>query len=73
MSSGERRKEEEGGRRKEEEKATNIKSNNPHLAGGEKHISFFNDVLFWARRTPGFLDILGTSSVCCYRQNLVYI
>ena len=28
----------EGRRRKEKEKeATNIKSNNPHLAGGEKH------------------------------------
>ena len=66
MSSGEWRKEEEGGRRKEEE-ATNIKSKNPHLAGVEKHISFFNDVLFLARRTPGFLDILDTSSVCCYR------
>ena len=32
-----RGKEEGGGRRKEEEDAaTNIKSNNPHLAGGEQ-------------------------------------
>ena len=38
MSSEERRKEEEGGRRKEEEEATDIKSNNPHLAGGEQQI-----------------------------------
>ena len=33
-----RRKEEEGRRKKEgRREATNIKSNNPHLAGGEKH------------------------------------
>ena len=31
--------EEAGGRRRqEEEEATDIKSNNPHLAGGEKHV-----------------------------------
>ena len=28
--------EEAGGRRRQEEEATDIKSNNPHLAGGEK-------------------------------------
>ena len=33
----ERRGGEEGGGRREEEQATDIKSNNPHLAGGEKH------------------------------------
>ena len=31
------RGEDEEEEEKEEEKATNIKSNNPHLAGGEKH------------------------------------
>ena len=30
--------EEAGGRRRKEAEATNIKSNNPHLAGGEKHL-----------------------------------
>ena len=30
--------EEEERRRGEEDQATNIKSNNPHLAGGEKHL-----------------------------------
>ena len=34
----EEEKEEEKGE-KEEEEATDIKSNNPHLAGGEKHMS----------------------------------
>ena len=29
--------EEAGGRRRQEEEATDIKSNNPHLAGGEKY------------------------------------
>ena len=38
MAVVELRGEEEEGRRKEEEEATNIKSNNPHLAGGEKSI-----------------------------------
>ena len=31
------RQEEAGRRRQEEDQATDIKSNNPHLAGGEKH------------------------------------
>ena len=31
--------EEAGGRRRQEEEATDIKSNNPHLAGGEIHVS----------------------------------
>ena len=30
--------EEAGGRRRQEEEATDIKSNNPHLAGGEKRM-----------------------------------
>ena len=30
--------EEAGGRRRQEEEATDIKSNNPHLAGREKHV-----------------------------------
>ena len=34
---GRRRKEEEEEDEEEEAEATNIKSNNPHLAGGEKH------------------------------------
>jgi len=29
-----------GGRRRQEEEATDIKSNNPHLAGGEKTVSY---------------------------------
>jgi len=33
-----RRRGEEETRRGEEEQATNIKSNNPHLAGGEQYI-----------------------------------
>ena len=36
MSRRRRRRGEEETRRGEEEQATNIKSNNPHLAGGEK-------------------------------------
>ena len=31
--------EEAGGRRRQEEEATDIKSNNPHLAGGEKKVN----------------------------------
>ena len=34
--------EEAGGRRRQEEEATDIKSNNPHLAGGEKLIEATN-------------------------------
>ena len=38
-----RRQEEAGGGRRRQEEATDIKSNNPHLAGGEKkkHLHFF--------------------------------
>ena len=31
-----------GGRGRRQEEATDIKSNNPHLAGGEKELSFGN-------------------------------
>jgi len=33
--------EEAGGRRRQEEEATDIKSNNPHLAGGELNLDHF--------------------------------
>ena len=39
---GGRRKAEGGSGRQEEEAATDIKSNNPHLAGGEKTIQFLS-------------------------------
>ena len=37
-----RTRQEAGGRRRQEE-ATDIKSNNPHLAGGEKNLSWLVD------------------------------
>ena len=37
----EEEQEEEGEQEEQEEEATDIKSNNPHLAGGEKHPSIY--------------------------------
>ena len=37
---GRRRRKDAGGGRQEEEEATDIKSNNPHLAGGEQKLGF---------------------------------
>ena len=41
-------------RTRQEEEATDIKSNNPHLAGGEKRIYTFNRYLKHITCAPGF-------------------
>ena len=59
--------EEEEERRGEEEQATDIKSNNPHLAGGEKHGGLIHTPdPFWSwsrgQKSPGDGLQLGFSS-----------
>ena len=52
----EEEKEEEKEEKEEEEEATDIKSNNPHLAGGEIyiHIYIYIDLDFWLQPKPCF-------------------
>ena len=45
--------EEEERRRGEEEQATDIKSNNPHLAGGEKRLTWILDTALQSRALAG--------------------
>ena len=67
--------EEEERRRGEEEQATDIKSNNPHLAGGEKTCS----MAFWSRAmgkyppsSPSHLTVLYTGYGLTFPNQPVY-
>jgi len=63
VRSGRRRRgdeEERRGEEEEEEEATDIKSNNPHLAGGEKTL------LGWHGQTKKCIGIVCASNEICW-------